>query len=84
MDITAITQIITSVGFPIAACLLMGWYIKTQTDHYREDLATLNLQHKEEMDKITEALNNNTLALQKVSDALIWGKKDHDDKHDDD
>ena len=75
MDITAITQVITSVGFPIAACLLMGWYIKTQTDHYREDLSTLNLQHKEEMDKITAALNNNTLALQKISDALIWGEK---------
>ena len=83
MDLTAIGQLITSMGFPIVACLLMGYYIKTQTDHYREDITQLNAQHREEMNSITEALNNNTLALQKVSDALIMREKIDDIGNDD-
>lgn len=82
MDFTAIGQLITSMGFPIVACLLMGYYIKQQTEYYREDINNINQQHKEEMNKITEALNNNTLALQKISDALIIRGIDNDNQHD--
>ena len=71
MDAASITQLITAVGFPIVACLLMGYYIKMQTDNYRQDVAALQTQHKEEMTKVTEAINNNTLALTKLADALV-------------
>lgn len=71
MDIASITQLITAVGFPVVACILMGYYIKLQTDNYRGDVAALQTQHKEEMLKVTEAVNNNTLALTKLADALI-------------
>ena len=71
MDIASITQLITAVGFPVVACVLMGYYIKTQTDNYRSDVLDLQRQHKEEISKVTEAVNNNTLALTKLADALI-------------
>lgn len=71
MDVGSITQLITAVGFPIAACFLMGYYIKTQTDNYRADVSQLQTQHREEMLKVTEAVNNNTLALTKLADALV-------------
>lgn len=71
MDLTSITQLITAVGFPIVACLMMGYYIKLQTDNYRSDVEHLSAQHKEEMLKVTEAVNNNTLALTKLADALV-------------
>jgi len=71
MDIASITQLITAVGFPIVACLMMGYYIKMQTDNYRADVEQLNAQHKDEMLKVTEAVNNNTIALTKLADALI-------------
>ena len=84
MDFGTLGQLITSMGFPIVACLLMGYYIKQQTQYYREDINSINQQHKEEMSKITEALNNNTLALQKISDALIIrGISKDDNQHDD-
>ena len=51
-----VMQLISSVGFPIAACVGMAWYVKYTTD-----------QHNKE---ITEALNNNTIALQKLVDKL--------------
>ena len=59
MDAGAITQIISSVGFPIAACLVCFWYVNKLTE-----------THKEEVNKLTDALNNNTLVMQKLCDKL--------------
>ena len=55
MDITAITTLITTVGFPVVVCLAMMYYVKY-----------LNDQHKEEIDKLSEALQNNTLVMQRL------------------
>jgi hypothetical protein len=41
----------------------MGWYVKYMTDKNREDIKQSREAHKEEMTKITEALNNNTMAV---------------------
>lgn len=59
MDVQAITNIITTVGFPIAVCLLCFWYINKMQE-----------QHKAETDKLAEALNNNTLVMQQLVDKL--------------
>ena len=58
-----IMQIIGSYGFPILACIGMAWYVKYTTDKNREDIKASRENHKEEMMKITEALNNNTMAV---------------------
>lgn len=71
-----IIQLISSVGFPIVACLGMGWYVKYQTDSYKDEVKDMRREHKDEIGKITEALNNNTLALQKLADSLEGGGKD--------
>lgn len=68
--INMITTIITTVGFPIVACGAMGWYVKYISDRHSKDVQQLNGQHQEEMAKVTEALNNNTLALQKLCDKI--------------
>ena len=70
MDIQTVLTAISTVGFPIACCVGMGWYVKYTTDKNREDLTTLNTQHKEEMCTVTTAINNNTLALQKLTDRM--------------
>jgi len=62
--------IISSLGFPIGACVGMAIYVKTQTENYRSDVKDIQKEHKEEIAKVTEALNNNTLALQKLCDKL--------------
>ena len=67
MTVNEIISIISSVGFPIVACVGLGIYVKKQTDLYREDVKDIQREHKEE---ISEALNNNTLALQKLVDRL--------------
>lgn len=52
MDLANIAQIISTVGFPCVVCLIMINLLEKQND-----------AHKEEMNKITESLNNNTNAL---------------------
>lgn len=47
MDVSAITQMITSVGFPICMTLILCYYIKYQTD-----------VHKEETKELTNAINS--------------------------
>lgn len=75
-------QLISSLGFPIVACISMALYVKEQTKNNREDVKELNAQHSEEMnafkDEIKEALNNNTIALTKLCERLDReeGKKD--------
>lgn len=70
-----IVQLISSVGFPIVACLGMGWYVKYQTDSYKEEVKDMRKEHKDEIAKITQALNNNTNALTKLCDKLDGGAK---------
>ena len=65
-----VMTMITTVGFPIVACLFMGWYVKYQTDNYRSEVKDMQKEHKEEITKVTEALQNNTLALQRLCDKL--------------
>ena len=62
MDVNTLIQLVSSLGFPIVCCGALFWKM-VKTDE----------QHKEEMDKVTEALNNNTIALTKLSDKLRGG-----------
>lgn len=62
--------IISSVGFPIAACIAMGFYVKYQMDHYNEQISAIMQEHKREIAEVTTAINNNTLAVTKLCDKL--------------
>lgn len=73
MNVNDIVTIITTVGFPIVACGGMAWYVKYITDKNREEMNAERVQHNEEMTKVTEALNNNTLAIQKLTDYIERG-----------
>lgn len=72
MNLDIIT-LIGSYGFPILACIAMAYYVKDQTEKNREEINKINEQHKSEMQDVTTALNNNTLAIEKLC-LLIGGK----------
>lgn len=59
MDINSITTLVSNVGVP-CACLIATFYL-----WFKETEA-----HKEEMTKMTEALNNNTIALTKLTEHI--------------
>lgn len=59
MEFEQILTLIGSYCFPIVACIVVFW--KSWKD---QEL------HKAEMDKMSEAINNNTLVLTKLVDRL--------------
>lgn len=66
MDFSAIAQMISTVGFPIACCIIMFQALTKEQEN-----------HKQEMSAVTAALNNNTVALTKLSDKLEAQKNDN-------
>lgn len=61
MDMPGIVQFVQNLGFPVACVIALFWTLKREQE-----------QHKEEMQRITEALNNNTLALTELKS--LWQK----------
>lgn len=59
MDVNTLIQLVGSLGFPIVACGALFWRMIKSDE-----------QHKEEMNKISDALNNNTMALMKLTEKL--------------
>ena len=59
MDVSMIVQLVGSLGFPIVACGTLFWRMVKSDE-----------QHKEEMTKMSDALNNNTNALLKLTERL--------------
>ena len=59
MDLNTISTIFANLGVPVA-CLAVTFYL------WYQEMQT----HKEEVNKLRDALNNNTLVLQKLLDRL--------------
>lgn len=59
MDMSAITTLIGSLGFPIAACVACFWMLNKERE-----------EHKIEMQKVTEAITNNTMALNTLTERI--------------
>lgn len=70
-----IVSFISTVGFPIVACIGMAYFFAKVNDNYRSDIKEMNALHKEEMDAMTEAINNNTVVLQKLIDKMDTDKE---------
>ena len=65
-----IITIISTVGFPIAACIGMGWFVKYQTDLNNKNLNQMRTEQLDQIKIMTNAVNNNTKALQQLVDRL--------------
>lgn len=59
MDVTAITQLITTVGFPIACTFVLFSYLNKERE-----------QHVAETKELKDAINNNTIVIQKLIDKM--------------
>ena len=81
MDASTITSLVSSLGFPIVMCVVMAYYIKYRDDKNREEITALNDKymgliselndrHKEETDSLKESIDNNTKALQELSNYI--------------
>lgn len=78
---TELIDVLQNFGFAVAMCGGMAWYIKYITDKndlkvenmsksYQATINKMETAHADALEKITTALNNNTLALSKLADKL--------------
>ena len=59
MDVTAIIQIVSNLGVPVACLVAMFWMLnKERADHTMES------------EKFVEAINNNTVVMTKLAERL--------------
>ena len=74
----AIANIIQQMGFPIACCVFLGFFVKQLNDQYREDVKALSEKHEantrqiseryeKALSDVTEKYNEN---ISKFSDAV--------------
>ena len=70
MDFNSVAQIIGTLGFPIVDCCAMAYFFARVNDNYRNDIKEIQSSHKEEIAGMTEAINNNTLVIQKLVDRM--------------
>ena len=59
VELSEVLTAISTVGFPIVACIVLSIILYKQ-----------NEAHKQEMNEVKEAINNNTLALTKLADKI--------------
>lgn len=72
-----ILQVIQSVGFPIACCVFLGYFIKKQSDEYREDVKDITEKYNEAIKDFRKALERNTIVLSAIDKKLEKGEE-HD------
>lgn len=59
MDLEIIMQAISTIGFPIACCIGLFWYLNAERESHKEETATL-----------AKALNDNTLVMNELKTML--------------
>ena len=55
MEVEAITTLISNMGFPIACVIALFWYLNKERE-----------EHKAETQKLADAINNNTIVMEKI------------------
>lgn len=65
-----IVTLITQMGFPIVACIFIAKYFAKTIDNFRQDIKDRDAQYREDLTGMKDALNGNTLVLQRVLDKL--------------
>lgn len=63
-------QIVTSVGFPIAACIALYYYMLTMIKEHKEENAAIRQEHREEINALRETLDSLKEAIQDLKRSL--------------
>lgn len=65
-----VVSLINNQGFPIAVCLIMFFFFKYMFDTNKKEIKEINDKYQANLDKMQEALNNNTIAITKLCEKL--------------
>lgn len=65
MDVTMVTQLVGSLGFPIVCCGALFWYLVKEKD-----------AHTAEMEELRKSVDANTTAIHSLCQHLGGGKNE--------
>lgn len=65
-----IATLVATIGFPCVAAIGVGFFVKYMFDKYTNDIKEMQSVHREESKQFADALNANTIVLQKLCDKL--------------
>lgn len=74
MDLSTISSVIASLGFPIVCVGMCAWFIKYMYDNSREDVKNANKTIDDMVSKYSElsiGLNHNTEAIKNQTELLL-------------
>lgn len=57
--LSVFTDLLANLGFPIACCVALFWYMTKAEE-----------RHKQEVDKLSKALDNNTSVLNQLAEII--------------
>lgn len=80
-----ISGLVTNLGFPVAMCIILFYSLNIERKDHKVSEETINSSIVElretftqtihgQQEKMTEAINNNTLVMQRLVDKLDGGK----------
>ena len=72
-----VLNVIQSVGFPIACCVFLGYFIKTQNAQYREDVKEITEKYENAVREFSKSLDSNTQVLTRI-EAKLGPENDSD------
>lgn len=73
MDVSTISDLIATLGFPICTCGVLFYYVKYRDDKNDEKMQELEERHREDYKAFSDTITNNTLALTNLLDFLKGG-----------
>lgn len=83
--INLISTMVSQLGFPVAMCIILFYSLNQERKDHKESEETINRSinelketftltiHGQQEKKMTEAINNNTLVMQRLIDQLEKG-----------
>ena len=73
MSANEIVTLVMNLGFPIAAYIFLFIYVQKREEKHDAERTEERKDHKAETEKLAEAVNNNTLMVQKLIEKMDKG-----------
>lgn len=70
IGVDEVIKLIQLVGFPATLCIVLLIGFKYIFDKFMTEMSQERESHRQEMETVTTAVNNNTVALTKLSEKL--------------
>ena len=70
MDMSSVANLISNLGVPIALLFASFWLLDQERKDHKKEVDSLREEFSEDRRQMVEALNNNTLAIQHLSDVM--------------